>query len=46
MIWLLLGASDRLIMMIGPSGLLLVIPHLFAVRVSVLWVGLQKSIYN
>jgi hypothetical protein len=27
-IWLLLSASDRLIMMIGPSGLLLVVPHL------------------
>jgi hypothetical protein len=29
--------------MIGPGGLLLVLPHLFAVLVSVLWVGLQKS---
>jgi len=32
-------------MMIGPGGLLLVVspPHLFAVPVSVLWVGLQKE---
>jgi hypothetical protein len=29
--------------MIGPCGLLLVIPHPFAVPVSVLWVGLQKE---
>ncbi len=45
MTWLLLtAASDRLIMMIGPSGLLLVVPpHLFAVPVSVRWVGLQKK---
>jgi hypothetical protein len=31
--------------MIGPGGLLLLVPHLFAVPVSVLWVGLQKSTY-
>jgi hypothetical protein len=31
------------IIMIGPGGLLLVVPHRFAVPVSVLWVGLQKS---
>jgi hypothetical protein len=31
--------------MIGPGGLLVVVPHLFAVQVSVLWVGfyVQKS---
>jgi hypothetical protein len=29
--------------MIGPGGSLLVVSHLFAVPVSVLWVGLQKS---
>jgi len=29
--------------MIGPDGLLLVVPHLFAVPISVLLVGLQKS---
>jgi len=29
--------------MIRPGGLLLVFPHLFAVPVSVLLVGLQKS---
>jgi len=31
------------IMMIGPGGLLLVVPHLFAVPVSVLLVVLQKT---
>jgi len=31
------------IIMIGPGGLLLVVPYQFAVPVSVLWVGLQKS---
>jgi hypothetical protein len=31
--------------MIGPGGLVLVVPHLFAVPISVLWVGLQKSKY-
>ncbi len=30
--------------MIDPSGLLLVVPHVFAVPVLDLWVGLQKSI--
>ncbi len=30
--------------MIGPGALLLVVPRLFPVPVSVLWVGLQKSI--
>jgi len=30
------------IIMIGPGGLLLVVPHLFAIPVSVLWVELQK----
>jgi hypothetical protein len=29
--------------MIRPGGLLLVVPHLFAFPVAVLWVGLQKS---
>jgi hypothetical protein len=29
--------------MIGPRGLLLVVAHLFAVPVSLLWVVLQKS---
>jgi hypothetical protein len=43
MIWLLVTVSDWPIIMIGPGGLLLVVPHLFAVPVSVLWVGLQKS---
>jgi hypothetical protein len=42
-IWLLVTVSDWSIIMIGPGGLLLVFRHLFAVPVSVLWVGLQKS---
>jgi hypothetical protein len=29
--------------MIGPGGVLLVVPQLFAVPVSILGVGLQKS---
>jgi hypothetical protein len=29
--------------MIGPGGLLLVVPHVYAVPVSVLLVGLQKK---
>jgi hypothetical protein len=36
MILLLISVSDWPIIMIGPGGLLLVIPHLFAVPVSVL----------
>jgi hypothetical protein len=39
-IWLVLSISDWLIMMIGPGGLLLVVPHLV---VSVSWAGLQES---
>ncbi len=31
------------IIMIRPGGLLLVVPHLFAVPVSVLWVGFAKE---
>jgi hypothetical protein len=30
------------IITIGPGGLLLVVPHLFAIPVSILWVELQK----
>jgi hypothetical protein len=41
-IWLLLSVSNRSIIMIGPSGLLLVVPHIYALPVSVLWLGLQK----
>jgi hypothetical protein len=44
MILLVVGVSDWLIIIIGPGGLLLVVPHLFAVLVSVLWVGLQNSL--
>jgi hypothetical protein len=46
MIWLLLSISDWSIIMICPGGLLLVVPHLFAVllvSVSVSWVELQKK---
>jgi vacuolar-type H+-ATPase subunit I/STV1 len=42
MIWILLFFHCPIIM-IGPGGLLLVVPHLLTVPVSVLWVGLQKS---
>ncbi len=40
----LVGCSVSIIM-IGPGGLLLVVPHTLAVAVlvSVLWMGLQKS---
>jgi len=37
------SVSDWHIIMIGPGGLLLVVPHLFTIPVSVWWVGLQKS---
>jgi hypothetical protein len=33
-------------MMIGPGGLLLVVPHLFAVPILVLWVGLPNKKYK
>jgi hypothetical protein len=39
------GAGNRMWEMIGPGGLLLLVPHLFAVPVSVLSVELQKSTY-
>jgi hypothetical protein len=39
----LLSVSDWPRVMIGAGGLLLVLPHLFAVPVSILWLGLQKS---
>ncbi len=38
-----LSVSDWPIIIIGPGGLLLVVAHLFAVPVSLLWVGLRKS---
>jgi hypothetical protein len=44
MIQLLLPVSDRPTIMIGAGGLLLVVSHLFAVPVFILWVGLEKSI--
>jgi len=43
MIWLLLSVSDWPIVLIAPGGLLLVVPHLFAVPVSVLWWGCKKG---
>jgi hypothetical protein len=42
-IWLLLSVSDRPIIMIGPGGLLSVVPHLFAVPVSVYCRGCKKA---
>ncbi len=42
MIWLLLPGSDWLFIMIGPSGLLLVSSHLFAV--SILMGRVQKKV--
>jgi hypothetical protein len=44
MIQLLLPVSDRPTIMIGAGRLLLVVSHLFAVPVLILWVGLEKSI--
>jgi hypothetical protein len=38
-----MSVSDWPIIVIGPGGLLLVVPHIFAVPVSVLWFGLKKS---
>jgi hypothetical protein len=38
-----LSISDSPIIMIGPNGLILVVPHLSAIPVSVLWLGLLKS---
>jgi hypothetical protein len=46
MIWLLLSVSDWPIISIGPGGLLLEVPNLFAVRVSILWVGLENNTKN
>jgi hypothetical protein len=43
MISLLLSVSYWPRVLIGAGGLLLVIPHLFAVPVSILWVGLPKK---
>jgi len=43
--WLLFPVSDWVDSLIGPSGLLLVVsPHLLAVPISVLWVGLEKKL--
>jgi hypothetical protein len=43
MISLLLSVSDWPLIMIGPSGLLLVVPHLFDIPVLVSMLGLTKS---
>jgi hypothetical protein len=32
----------EMLLLIGPGGLLLVVSHIFAVPVLVLWVGLEK----
>ncbi len=45
MIRVLASVSDWPIIMIGPRNLLSVVPHSFAVPVSVLWVGCKK-VYN
>jgi hypothetical protein len=42
----LISVSQCPIIMIGPGGLQLVIPHLFAIGVSDLWVGLPKKKVN
>ncbi len=39
----LVHVSEWLDCLIGPGGLLLVVSHVFAVPISVLWVGLEKS---
>jgi hypothetical protein len=41
----MLSVSDWAIIMIGPDGLLLVVPDLYALPVSVFWVGC-KTINN
>ncbi len=41
----MLSVPDWAIIMIGPGGLLLVVPDLYALPVSVLWVG-SKTINN
>jgi hypothetical protein len=43
MISLVLSVSNLPIIMIRPGGLLLVVPHLFALPVSVLWFGVAKE---
>jgi hypothetical protein len=40
--YFLKNVSDGPIIMIGSCGLLLLIPHLFAILVSVLWWGCKK----
>jgi len=42
MILFFLNVSDGPIIMIGLGGLLLVIPHLFAILISILWRGCKK----
>ncbi len=46
MIWLLLPVSDWPIIMISPSGWLLVVSRLFAGTVLVLWVRVEKKVNN
>ncbi len=38
-----LRVPDWLIILIGPGGLLLVVPHQFAVPIPVLWMRFQNS---
>jgi hypothetical protein len=42
-LWLLVPVSDCVIIMIGPGGLSLVTPDLFAVPILALWVRLEYS---
>jgi hypothetical protein len=42
LIWLPPFVFDWPFVMVGLGGLLLVVPHLFAIPILVLWVGLEK----
>jgi hypothetical protein len=46
MMWKLVPVFDWAIIMIGPGGLLLVVPHLFAVQVSLFVCGVAKKVIN
>ncbi len=46
MIWLLFPIFDLSIVRIGSGGLLLVVSHLYAVWLFVLWVELEKKVNN
>jgi hypothetical protein len=46
LIWLMFPISDWSIIIIGPGGLQLVVSHLFAVPVLVVWEGLEQKVSN